>query len=230
MCLIAIKNKGVPINLEFYKGLARSYHLRNKDGAGFAIKRKNDKYIIFEKGFFDLASLINAIKKYNVTTDDILVVHLRKVSAGKISVINCHPFVMDINRSNLNRSFGKTKKGVLFHNGTFHGFSTHYSRTSDTYEYVRNFAGVPAYTTFLKSVLTIKNEVRRREIEKKLFSENKVVVLHPIKSLMIMNKDMFLEDRNGFIFSNDSYHPFTIRRDQIASRNKTFAYVDGYGY
>lgn len=218
MCLIAIKNKGIPLNGEFYKSLSRSYHIKNKDGAGFAILKEGSAKTYFEKGFYHVDDLINRIKLQNPGINDILVVHLRKTSAGNKSVMNMHPFIMSTKSSDHLRTSGKTCKGLLFHNGTFQPYVEYYSMESDTLRFVKLIAGINGFVNFFK------HAIKSKKCANKLLGEqNKVAILHPKEGLLIHDQLKFLTDRNGFIYSNDSYHPsFTYNEFKVNRRG----YID----
>lgn len=202
MCLIAIKNKGVPLTKEFYKGLARSFHLRNNHGCGFALKRKNGKTIYFQKGIPYLNYLIKRLKSLNIQPDDILVVHLRRTSGSLKSNINTHPFVMSNKDSLLNLTEGEIKEDVLFHNGTFHNFTNKMDFYSDTYLYTMFVANSKHFTTYVRS---LQNRNCDKVAYENLFFRNKVVILSPEKNLVISKITDFETDKYGFMYSNDSY-------------------------
>ena len=195
MCLISIKDKNVPLQKEFFKSIARSYSLRNKDGAGYALLRNGAKEVVFKKGFFRLNDLIKSIKEEKVQLEDILVVHLRKVSAGKKIAVNMHPFVMSHKEEELMLTGGTTKKGVLFHNGTFSSFNNFNSIFSDTYHFVRLFAGYKFFTEWIKDLCKSPKSLDKINIG----VSNRIVILHPRKGLVVAHKSNFYEDMNGYI-------------------------------
>jgi len=111
MCIIAICNDR-PLTRKECKRCWNS----NPDGAGVAWIDK--KVVRWKKGFMTLGDLE---KWYFELTPPPLphIVHFRSATAGDIIPELTHPFVMDVVKSTTK---GKTKKGVLFHNGVIAGW------------------------------------------------------------------------------------------------------------
>jgi predicted glutamine amidotransferase len=201
MCLIAIKDEGVPLTKEFYKSLARSFLLRNYHGSGFAILKKDSKTIYMRKSIYNLRELIHSIKAQNIGLDDILVVHLRRSSGSHQSSMNTQPMVMSNKFIQLNKLEGFTKEDVLFHNGYITSYDKFLPYYSDTYAFVHHFANSKNFTKFAKS---LQNKNKLGELTKFVFHSNKVVVLSPESKLLIINEGSFIK-KNGYLYSNDSF-------------------------
>jgi len=106
MCIIAVCNDR-PLTRKECKRCWNS----NSDGAGVAWIEK--KVVRWKKGFMTLDDLE---KWYFELSPPPLphVIHFRSATAGDIIPELTHPFVMDVVKSTIK---GKTKRGVLFHNG-----------------------------------------------------------------------------------------------------------------
>ena len=106
MCIIAVCNDR-PLTRKECKRCWNS----NSDGAGVAWIEK--KVVRWKKGFMTLDDLE---KWYFKLSPPPLphVIHFRSATAGDIIPELTHPFVMDVVKSTIK---GKTKRGVLFHNG-----------------------------------------------------------------------------------------------------------------
>lgn len=208
MCLIIYKEEGIPMSSTIYKGIARSYSLRNRDGMGFALKRNNEIYI--SKGYFDLTTFINSIKALNVKRSDELLIHLRKVSRGSLNIKNCHPIVISEDAKLIDTDEGFVKFPVLAHNGTIHRFPDKewvqskakyiYYTNSDTYRYVQSISDPFIYNNLDKLFSLIP-----KFGETQIGYSSKIVVLFPDKKGFKFG-DGWIRDQNSKIwYSNLSY-------------------------
>ncbi len=188
------------MNKSFYTSLARSFYLRNNDGCGFAIYKNDSKTIFYHKGIYHLNKLIHLIKSYKPSTEDCLIVHLRKTSGSNLASINTHPFILSKDHNILNLSFGSSKNNsFLFHNGTLNSFTFRSEPYSDTFNFVKMFFN----NNFI--VKHIEESIKENEkFEDLMFGSNKIVVLKPNGNVFIINKQNFIEE-DGFLYSNDSY-------------------------
>ena len=80
----------------------------NSDGAGIAWQDKG--FVHFKKGFMELNDFKKFYDKFDIVPH---VIHFRTQTSGGISKDLTHPFVLDFK----NPLEGKTRQGVLFHNG-----------------------------------------------------------------------------------------------------------------
>jgi len=198
MCLIAVKKKGTTLSPLFFKGIIKSYNLRNKDGAGFAVKKKGSIYI--SKGYFNISDLIKSIKSHNVQKEDELIVHLRKVSAGDRDIENCHPFVCSSFYEELHKEEGYTKYPVVAHNGTIHRFIEHASNFSDTYYFVDkklSKAGYPRVLAFLNN--------HEPAIVNNLVNNSRLAIMFPGKEVTSLIGEWKVCKETGIYYSNTSY-------------------------
>ncbi len=200
MCLIIIKKKGVKVTPELYKGIARSYHLRNKDGMGFSIKKGQSIYI--SKGYFDLKKFIHAIKSHSPDTKDELLIHLRKVSAGVKSKNNCHPVICSTDSDEVLREEGYTTDPVVAHNGTMYKFRKHNSVFSDTLYFVKDFAGNPDMPKIIAYLYKVSPSIVNYIIGER----SKLGIMYPNNTPISMIGQGWIHNKStGLHFSNTSY-------------------------
>lgn len=109
MCIILVAEK--KIKQEY---LENSF-FANDDGIGIAWFQ--DEYAYFKKGFTKLEDFISFYEKLFENKSIIRhVIHFRLASSGEVNKLLTHPFEVDINVKN--KLEGKTKKQLIFHNGT----------------------------------------------------------------------------------------------------------------
>lgn len=199
MCLIAVKKRNVPLSSEFFKSLVRSYQLRNKDGSGFAIK-KLDGRIYISKGYFTIRDLINAIKSHNVQKQDELMVHLRKVSAGKKNIDNCHPYVCGKTEEEILTEEGYVNYPVLSHNGTITKYVNHNSYYSDTYNFVKQKVSKVGYARAL-------SYFNRHEpiMVNNLINHSRLAIMFPGNEVISLIGNWEYDTKTKIYYSNTSY-------------------------
>jgi|SRR6056297_573860 len=203
MCLIAVKKKGEKMHPFFYKAIARSYHLRNNDGMGFAIK-KGHSNIYLSKGYETLESFINAIKKQNPDENSELLVHLRRVSAGDKNVENCHPYVCSDNVLEATSEEGFFKKPVLAHNGTISSYRNN-EGYSDTLNFILKFVGKANGGGADVIRFLAKN---KEHMCSTLIGTSRLAIMYSgNRSMELYNKftKYSVNNKSTFYFSNDSY-------------------------
>jgi hypothetical protein len=204
MCLIIVKKRGTKVTSELYKSISRSYALRNKDGFGFSIKKPNSD-IYISKGYLNLKSFILAIKSHRPSTGDELMIHLRKVSAGKKNVENCHPYVCSDKHDEIIQEEGYVKKPVMSHNGTFIKYS--YDKDhSDTYLFVKNVLS----DINMANILKYLNKKDYTSSISLFIQTSRVAIMYPNinkkfnNPLCMLGKWEF-DELSGLYFSNTSY-------------------------
>lgn len=89
MCIIAVKEKGYPM---FDEDKIRQMFNRNPDGAGLMYRTQNGM-IHIEKGFMDIASLLDYVEKHEKTLDNSdVIMHCRISTSGKTDALGTHPY------------------------------------------------------------------------------------------------------------------------------------------
>lgn len=217
MCLIAVKKRGVYPSPEFYKGLVKSFNLRNKDGCGFAIKKKNRIYI--SKGYFSINELIDSIKSHNLKKEDELMVHLRKVSAGGKDIDNCHPFVCSDKTDEILKEEGYVDKPVVAHNGTIAKYIRHGSPFSDTFWYVKeklSKVGYPRVLAYLSR--------HEPTVVSNMVSGSRLAIMFPGNEVISLIGDWKKDESTGIYYSNTSY------RGNRCEIHGDLKYSRSYGY
>lgn len=101
----------------------------NKDGAGFAFFDDKKRKFYFEKGFLNLDKFIDALKQHE---DKELAIHLRLATHGKVSPINCHPFVISKKREAKLKGYADA---LLMHNGILSAYGD--ADNSDSWHFAR---------------------------------------------------------------------------------------------
>jgi hypothetical protein len=121
MCVIIHKPAGVKLHEYIY---ANSFN-RNPDGAGFSYVKDGKLEVV--KGIMTLKGFMDAIEGIE---DQELLIHFRKMSKGKVSEENCHPFLISSEES-------PEYSYAVVHNGTLSWHST--ADRSDTSFFVEQF-------------------------------------------------------------------------------------------
>jgi len=198
MCLIIVKKEGDDVTSFLNKSTIEAFNLRNKDGLGFSIKRDNKIYL--SKGYFKISNFLKAIKNFNVQKNDELIVHLRKVSVGDKSVINCHPYVCDID--NITQEEGYSKYPVIAHNGTFREYSLmNKSNDTDTILKIKNELVKPNLLNLLYECYKIDPVYAERLIK---LDTNKLAIMFPEKPILLLGKWVY-EKEHQLWYSNTNY-------------------------
>jgi glutamine phosphoribosylpyrophosphate amidotransferase len=199
MCIIAVKKRGVTPTSEFYRSLIRAYNLRNKDGAGFALK-KRDGRIYLSKGYFNIKEFFDSLKSHNITKEDELLVHLRVVSAGEKSVENCHPFVCSKQLDELLTEEGWVNKPVMAHNGTIFKYKRHTSAYSDTINFIKEKAHSLPY---LNALITL-NKLETATVNS-IIENSRIAIMHPGKYSISLLGNWIHNEKTGIYYSNTNY-------------------------
>lgn len=153
----------------------------NPHGAGYAFVK--DGHVVVKKGFFKIDEFIKAYREDEKMfgEDSPFMLHFRWATCGVRDHTNCHPFNFD--------------HGALMHNGHFW---TTEGDESDSNEFAKE---VGQYLT--------KENVERKKLElEQMLNGNKVAILYPDKSFMILNEDLGRWD-NDVWYSTDAYKTFT---------------------
>lgn len=195
MCLIIQVPSGVEKSTPFFLNTVKEAFQKNPQGAGYAIKRGDN--ISFIKGFFNVSALLRGIEKENLNLEDELVVHFRIGNKGSINEKMCHPFVISSKTKLLERvSSPNVGSGVLFHNGTFKGFTYQQTlKNSDTFLFTKEFAGDEEILNFIK-----KSPESFEKLAKEVINGSRVLMMFPEHETVRLG-DWYTED--GLVFSKN---------------------------
>jgi len=184
----------------------RNCFITNSDGIGIAWQRKG--LVHFKKGFMNLGSFKEFYKDFNHFPH---VIHFRTgTSGGKIPELT-HPFKIDLE----NPLEGKTRKGVLFHNGVIRNWQERLSLIA--YYCIKKGIKFPSGEfSDSRAIATLLSILGINYME--TIDTGKFIVLLPYKLIMYGN---FIEEK-GIYFSNNSYSTSWGYRD--------VAYDYNYGY
>ncbi len=214
MCLISIAPRGVNKYTEHFKNIIENGMYTNSNGTGFAVHKNNSAIVSWKKGYNVKTSdnikdefnrLWDDLKSLNLENNDILVVHSRIATVGKVTAYNTHPFLLapyqNLPLSGICAIEGKTKEGVLFHNGGFTGYRDDANDYSDTCHLTHDlFTDNSHLFNYL-----IHKPYRFKDSFKSVLLSNKVAVLNPDKGLILFGN--FTEDPKGYKHSNMGYDP-----------------------
>lgn len=116
MCVIICKLRGVAMPPE---EVLIDCWLANPDGAGYAICRAGSTVSEIHKGFMEPYDLLIALDSENIQPEDLVLIHFRIATAGKIDGPTCHPFPISDRLQTL-RKLHATCDRVMVHNGVIH--------------------------------------------------------------------------------------------------------------
>ena len=198
MCIIVIKPAG--IKLPATETLKNCWY-NNNDGAGFMYATGGTVHI--EKGFMTLKDFKAALKRLKKSIDVVntpIVMHFRITTHGGTSPSNTHPFPVTEKLPLLQMTKSKAPLAVA-HNGII-DIEPSKKDISDTMEYVMSQ---------LAPLYQLKKDFYRLEAGKKL-------IYNAIKSKMVFLDSAgrietvgdFITDKDGILYSNNSYKARTI--------------------
>lgn len=214
MCLISIAPKGVEKYTDHFKNIIHNAMYTNPNGTGFGIFREESGIVYYKKGYNGLPSdstdkefekLWSDIQGCSLKNEDILVVHSRIATVGKVRPTNTHPFLINpynnVGLSGICGLSGTTKQGVLFHNGSFAGYRDANDEFSDTCHFTQElFTNNPYMYEFL-----INKPARFAITFKNILGSNKLAILNPEKELILLGD--FVKDSLGYIHSHSGFNP-----------------------
>jgi hypothetical protein len=156
MCVIALKLEGVKLPTDDH---LRNCELRNRDGIGIALHRKNATEILIKKDFKDVEILISWLKE-NVKPEDTCMIHFRFATHGLKDEGNRHPFPITKNKEMM-RQTELVCQMAMVHNGVISQYGTE-TKFSDTQQFVmdilaeeaiKNNIGVPAVQKLISNYI-----------------------------------------------------------------------------
>lgn len=201
MCIIIAKNSGVDMpNNEI---LSTCWH-NNPDGGGFMYQTK-DKQVQIVKGFMSLADLKGGLEKVNLSKEDIVVIHFRTATSGKIDEHTTHPFPINRKINKLKQLNIKATKGVA-HNGIL---SSGTAKMSDTMEFIINILSDPVIHNHLS-----KTSIRWL-LDDYLGLLNKLVIMD-CKGIKLIGAPWIEDKKTKLWFSNDGYKVRYVYTESLA--------------
>jgi len=198
MCIIAIKPAGVKMPAA---STIENMWYNNNDGAGFMYAKGGDVHI--RKGFMTLSAFKDAIKKLEKEVDVVntpIVLHFRITTHGGTSPGNTHPFPVTEKVPLLQMTKSKAPLAVA-HNGIIN-IKPSQKGISDTMEYI---------ISQLAPLYQLKKDFYRQSAGKKLvynFIKSKMAFLDGAGRIETVGD--FITDKDGLLYSNNSYKARTI--------------------
>lgn len=113
MCVIIIKPRGETLPSD---DIVVDCWIQNPHGAGYAICRDGETISELRKGFMDLADLLDALHQEQIQARDLVMIHFRYATSGRIDGPTCHPFPISDRIQDL-RQLEMTCDRVMAHNG-----------------------------------------------------------------------------------------------------------------
>jgi len=167
----------------------------NSDGAGIAWQSKG--YVYFKKGFMELNDFKKFYDKFDIVPHAI---HFRTQTSGGVSRDLTHPFVLDFK----NPIEGRTKQGVLFHNGVI----TNWRSKLDLIAYycIRQKIKFPVGKMSDSRVMAILVKILGIGYLESIVNYDRFLVMRP--STVNLLGDWIKED--GIYFSNLDYEDYNV--------------------
>ena len=207
MCMIITKPKNVNLPKEEY--LKTSYNY-NKDGIGIMYLKKNSNTVRIKKDFKTYEEFLSFIKR-NITKEDILVIHFRYATSGKVDKGNSHPFPIVRNRKLL-RQLKVNCKYAVVHNGVISKYSGH-SKFSDTQKFIMD----------ILADNSIKYNLHKKEIQKLIthyINNDRLVILNGEGNLIFIGEHEKADD--SCYYSNSGYRSYFTEEEE----NTIYIYKD----
>ncbi|MCD6125284.1 hypothetical protein J7J62_08970 [bacterium] len=167
----------------------------NSDGAGIAWQ--GNGLVYFKKGFMEL----NEFKEFYDKFDNLPhAVHFRTQTSGGICQELTHPFKLDFD----NPLQGKTKQGVLFHNGVISNWQSKLDLIA--YYCIRKNRKFPIGKMSDSRVMAILVKILGIGYLESIGAYDRFLIMRP--TVVVMLGDWIKE--NGVYFSNMDYEDFSI--------------------
>lgn len=208
MCIICAYPEGYPKNTETVRNAMISGLESNSQSFGYFYKRKNEKKVVYEKGFTNMSAreVVNKIMDLKLKDEDILVVHGRIPTDGDRSDEQAHPFVMTTDLKKLTSVSGEeTEHPLMCHNGVFKIKSKDHPSFSDTCAFAYLFGSLKSVQALLK-----KNPDKVKELFSSkeyagtdIWGWGRIAVVFPDLHKLILVGE-FIKDTHG-IYSNSGY-------------------------
>lgn len=198
MCIIMIKQAGAKAPTE---EMLKNMYDRNPDGAGYMFNGK-DQMVHIRKGFMNFEKFKNSFEQdLKKNPNSTFVTHCRIGTQGGNTAEMTHPYPLIADYKQMKLTNARVDIGVA-HNGIINLTSNHLVFDhNDTMEFIKD------YLNPLVRFGNLRNEKRIRQLAERLIgSYNKIVILYGDGDMTILNKQLFIEDKEtGLLFSNTTY-------------------------
>ena len=170
----------------------------NSDGAGIAWQDKG--YVYFKKGFMEMNEFKTFYNRFDIIPHAI---HFRTQTSGGICKELTHPFILDFK----NPIEGRTKQGVLFHNGVI----TNWRDKLDLIAYycIRKNKKFPVGKMSDSRVMAILTKILGMGYLESIAAYDRFLIMRPTVITMLGD---WIEE-SGIYFSNLDYEDYNIYTD-----------------
>lgn len=188
MCLIAVKkqNKELP-----KKEYLKNGFLNNPDGVGIALLKSGRTLAYIKKDFKTFDDFYNWIS-VNVKKEDMLIVHFRLATSGKVDNGNRHPFPITKNKILL-RKLELYCRFIVAHNGVISQYGGN-KKYSDTQKFI------------IDILANVKNKLNSKTVLKLIanyIGGDRLAIIDSINQCIILVGE-FIEDE-GICWSNTGF-------------------------
>lgn len=204
MCIICSSAAGVR---QPTYGTIRTMFENNPHGAGYMYARNGKVHI--RKGFMDVDSFLDAIRKEHFTAKDPVVYHFRISTQAGVQPEMTHPFPLSNRRDRMKVLKSNCRCGIA-HNGTIQLTSDPSNKEySDTALFV---------TQYLSEIIRQPSDLRNPATLDFIhhLAGSKFAIMDASGYIATIGK--FINER-GLLFSNDSYHEYRYRWQLPAKRS-----------
>lgn len=192
MCVICYK----PASVSFPdRATLENCFYNNPDGAGYAVWRNGDNFVTYRKGFFLFDDLYNALMDENIQKEDIVAVHFRIATHGKVNAKNCHPFCVTDDKELVSSTEGFCKS-VVIHNGILGKKYSSDKNVSDTLSFTMALA---------KQESKLINDGTIESFIKKETEGSRILYLNAYDNKVIMTGNWIYDKQTKCYFSNYSF-------------------------
>ena len=204
MCIICSSKAGV--RQPTFETI-RTMFENNPDGAGYMYARNGLVHI--RKGFMDVDSLLDALRREHFTAKDPVVYHFRISTQAGVNPQMTHPFPLSNQRARMKALTADCRCGVA-HNGIIH-------RTADPDN--KEYSDTALFVTdYLSDIIRKRSDLRDPSTLNliRYLAGSKLAIMDGGGYIVTIGN--FINER-GLLFSNDSYYP---RRYIWAASTKRF--------
>lgn len=222
MCVILYLKPGSDKKAPFLEEAITKASEFNKDGMGYAIKRR-DNSIYLSKGFFEVEEFIKSIKDAKVLKNEELLIHLRIGNVGKVNAGMCHPFVVSAVQDEITETIeGYMDKPVMAHNGTMLKHKYLKSALSDTVYFIKDVLSYESVQNFLKEDEAVFEEVMANHL-----NNSRIAIMYPDSSKTNLLGEW--HEKEGILFSKDYQKEYVdVVKRVYGSVGQSYDYYDDY--
>jgi len=196
MCIVVVKKRGVELPSD--ETLKNCWD-RNPDGAGFMYTGQEGETFI-RKGYMKFEAFMDSYNSHTFNKKDLLVLHFRIKTHGKLSECATHPFPVSRKTEDLRDLHIESEIGIA-HNGMIPKFNSN-MELSDTQLFIKK---VLSKENYYKGLME-NNPLIIEKIEDKIGCSRMAVLS---KGKITLIGDPWERDK-GLIFSNSTYKPYKV--------------------